>query len=181
MNRDLALSFVKSKVKNANLVKHMLAAEAIMRKLAKHFGQDEEKWGLAGLLHDLDYSETINNFSQHGILAAEMLKEMQLDEEIINAIMAHPGHKERKSLMDKALYATDPITGLIVACALIHPDKKLANITLDFVKNRFNEKRFAAGANREQIKSCAEMGISLDEFISLSLSAMQEIADELGL
>ena len=182
MNREQALESVKSKVKNKNLQKHMIATEAIMTALAKHFNEDHGKWRLAGLLHDIDYDETKNNFDQHGIRSTEMLKnEGMKDEVILNAIKGHCDHAPRESKMAKALYAVDPLTGLIVACALIHPNKNLASIDTKFVLNRFEEKRFAAGANREQIKATSELGLTLEQFISIGLNAMQSVSKELGL
>lgn len=181
MNRDEALKLVKKYVKTKNLVKHMLAAEAIMRRLARHFGEDEEMWGLAGLLHDVDYEKTVNEPDKHGLVGAEMLEEAGVDPVIIHAVMAHAEKAGRESLMDKALYATDPLTGLIVAAALIHPDKKLASIDTQFVLNRFGEKSFARGANRDNIRSCTDFGLKLEEFISMGLEAMQGISRDLGL
>ena len=159
----------------------MLATEVVMKAMARHFNEDETIWGLAGLLHDLDYDQTANDFPKHGLMTAEMLEDKDLPEEVIYAIKSHPGHFPRKSSLDKALYAVDPVTGLIVAAALMHPTKKLRNVDEDFILRRFKEKRFAAGADREQIQSCEEMGISLKDFIALSLEAMQSIDSELGL
>ncbi|MFH1220097.1 MAG: HDIG domain-containing metalloprotein [Candidatus Eisenbacteria bacterium] len=181
MKRDQALEAVKSRVKNDRLVKHMLAVEAIMRALARRLGEDEEAWAIAGLVHDLDYDETANDPERHGILGASYLREMGVDEKIAHAVESHAGHRNRESQMDKALYAIDPLSGLLVAAALMHPAKKLAPVDADFVLNRFKEKRFAAGANREQIKTCEEMGISLAEFVDLGLKAMQAVSDDLGL
>ena len=112
-----------------------------------------------------------------------MLEEMGVDEDIVYAVISHNEHEgyERKSLLDKALYATDPLTGLIVAAALIHPDKKLASIDTQFVMNRFGEKSFARGASREQIETCKEISLGLEEFIEIGLKAMQEISDDLEL
>jgi putative nucleotidyltransferase with HDIG domain len=159
----------------------MIATEAVMRKLAEHFEEDLELWGLAGLLHDLDYDETVDDFPRHGLLTAEILDEYDIDERVVHAIKAHPGHVPAESRMDKALYAVDPLTGLIVAAALMHPTKKLKNVDTDFVMNRFKEKRFAAGANRDQIKTCDQIGIGLETFIDISLKAMQDIDTQLGL
>ena len=181
MNREEALKLVKENVSNKNLRKHMLATEVVMKHLAKHFGEDEALWSLTGLLHDLDYDQTVNDFPRHGLNTAEMLADTGVPEEAVYAIKSHPGHFPRKSLLDKALYAVDPITGLIVAATLMHPTKKLKNLDVDFIKRRFKEKRFAAGADRDQIKSCEEFGLSLDDFIALSLEAMQEIDEDLGL
>ena len=180
MERGEAIKILNEKIKNKNLIKHSLAVESCMKKLAEKFGQDKEKWAIAGLLHDLDYEETKDNFQMHGKRTAEILKD-KLPEDVLEAIVAHPGHIERKTLLSKALYCVDPLTGLIVASALITKEKKLSSIDTDFVLNRFKEKRFAAGANREQIKKCEDIGLSLDEFISICLEAMKEISDELGL
>lgn len=183
MNRKQALNEIKKRVKNKNLVKHMIAAEAIMRELANKFGEDEEKWGLAGLLHDIDYAETAKDPSRHSIMAAEILTAMGLDKEIVQAVKVHNDYHgfERETLMDKALYAADPTTGLIVASALIRPEKKLEKVDVNFVLNRFNEKSFARGAKREQISSCSELGMDLEEFIEVSLRAMKKYSDELEL
>ncbi len=181
MKRDEALQLIQSKTENKNLVKHMLAVEACMRRLAGHFNEDEERWALAGLLHDLDYEMTTGDFSRHGFVTADILKEKGIADDIIEAIKAHPGHVERNSNMAKALYAVDPLTGLIVAGALMHPEKSLKAIDTQFVLNRFKEKRFAAGANREQILRCQDMAFKLEDFIGCCLGAMQGIARELGL
>jgi len=181
MNREEALALLKKKVKTKNLVKHMIATEACMRKLALHFGEPAEKWALAGLLHDLDYDDTKDDFARHGLVSAQYLEELGVDKEIVEAIRAHPGHTEPKERIEIALYAVDPLTGLIVASALMHPEKKLSALTTDFVMRRFKEKRFAAGANREQIKWCEKLGLDLEDFIGLCIDAMKEVADELGL
>lgn len=181
MNRDEAWKLVQKHVTNKNLQKHMLATEAVMKALAKQYNEDENLWGLAGLLHDLDYTQTVDDFEKHGFITAEILSEYNIDENIIHAIKSHPGHLPRESQMDKALYAADPVTGLIVAAALMHPSKKLQNVEVEFIERRFGEKRFAAGADRDQIKSCETLGLSLHDFLALSLKAMQSIDKALGL
>lgn len=181
MTREQAVQWMDKNVKNGNLRKHMLAVESVMRRLAGRLKEDEEKWALAGLLHDLDYDSTADDFSRHGLKTVEMLADTDVPEDVLYAIKSHPGHFPRKSSMDKALYAADPVTGLIVAAALMHPDRKLAGVDVDFVERRFGEKRFAAGADRDQIRSCEELGISLRDFLQMALNAMQEIHDELGL
>ena len=181
MTREEAYELAKSRLKNRNLFKHVLAVEAVMRALARHFGEDEERWGLAGLLHDLDYEETKDDPERHTLVTAELLQNYDVDEEIVHAIKAHNNRVPRESLMDKAIYAADPVTGLIVAAALMHPSKKLAGIDVPFILRRFKEKRFAAGANREQIRSCEEIGLSLEEFLEIALKAMQGISEDLGL
>ena len=181
MDREEALKLVKKYVKNKNLVKHMLAVEAVMKALARRLGEDEELWGLAGLLHDVDYDMTYDKPEKHSIVAMDILKDYNLPEELLNAILAHSGKKEIETKIERAIYAADPITGLIVAAALIHPDKKLSSIDTKFVLNRFKEKSFARGANRDQIRSISELGLTLEEFVELSLKAMQSISKELGL
>ena len=181
MDREEGLRLLASKLSNKNLIKHSLAVEACMKGLAKKFGQDASEWGLAGLLHDLDYEDTKDDFARHGFVSAGILKQKGIDDPIMEAIKAHPGHVERKTLMAKALYSVDPLTGLIVAAALMHPEKKLAALTTTFVLNRFKEKSFSRGANRQQIQTCQEFGLALEDFVTLCLQAMQEISGELGL
>ena len=183
INREESLKLVKSKIPNKNLIKHMLATEVIMRALAKRLGGDQEKWALAGLVHDVDYMETEQNPKLHARMGSELLASLGYPEDIVQAVLSHNemNGSKRTSIMDEALYTSDPLTGLIVACALIHPDKILASLDTDFILNRFKEKRFAAGANREQIQNCEKLGLSLEDFITLGLIAMQEISNELGL
>ncbi len=181
MTRDEALSLIDEKVKTKNLQKHMLATEACMRALASRLGGGGDEWAMAGLLHDLDYDETVNDFARHGYATCELLRDKGLSPAILSAIMAHTGHTAVQSKMDLALYAVDPLTGFLVAAALMHPSKKIANVDVSFALKRFKEKRFAAGADREQMKRCEELGLQLDEFVEICLTAMQQISDELGL
>lgn len=154
-----------------------------MGGLARHFGEDEELWKLAGLLHDIDYEQTKDDAASHSLIGGEMLEKAGFPEDLVYAVKCHNDHHdlERKSLLDKALYATDPLTGLIVAAALIRPEKKLEPVDVPFLLNRFHEKSFARGARREVIASCAEMGLALEEFMRIGLEAMKEIHEELGL
>jgi len=183
MNREQALKLVEEKIKNKNLVKHCLAAEACMRALAVHFEKDLEKWGLAGLLHDIDYEETKDNPNQHSILGAEMLEKLGVDKEIVDAVKTHNEMHGilPQTLMAKALFCLDPLTGLIVATTLVLPDKKIQNVSVENVLNRFKEKAFARGANREIIQKCSDINLGLEEFVGICLKAMQEISAELGL
>ena len=181
MTREDAMRLVKEHVKTKNLRKHMYAAEACMRALAARLGGNEDDWAMAGLLHDLDYDKTVHDFPRHGFMTAEMLDVHGVSPEILNAIKAHAEHAPIESEMDLALYAVDPLTGLIVAAALMHPTKKLANVDVTFVMNRFKEKRFAAGANRDQIRKCEGLGLSVEEFVDICLKAMQGVSRELGL
>jgi len=181
MEREEAYELAKAKISNQNLFKHVLAVEAVMKGLANHLKEDQHRWGLAGLLHDLDYEETKNDPDYHTLITATILSEYQLDPEIIEAIKCHNDKAPRAKNIGKAIYAADPVTGLIVAAALMHPEKKLKALNVDFILRRFGEKRFAAGANREQIKTCEDLGLSLTEFLTISLQAMQGIDKELGL
>ncbi len=181
MTREEAYNLTKPRFSNKNLFKHVLAVEAVMRELADYFEQDVDKWGLVGLLHDLDYEETADTPERHTLVTEELLSEYDLSPDIIHAIKGHNNLAPHNSLMDQALYAADPITGLVVAATLMHPDKKLASVTPEFVLRRFKEKSFARGANREQIQSCESFGLSLEEFTAISLRGMQKINKELGL
>ncbi|MBI2850717.1 MAG: HDIG domain-containing protein [Chloroflexi bacterium] len=183
MNREEALQSIKSKVTNENSVKHMLAAEAIMRALAKRLGENEDEWGLAGLLHDIDMEMTEGDMSKHSRLGADMVREMGVSETIARAILCHnEAHGvPRETKLDKALFCADPLTGLITAAALVRPDKKLGSVEAKSVRKRFKEKSFAAGANREYIATCSGLGLGLDEFLELGLQSMQGIAPSLGL
>jgi len=183
MDRKEALDSVKANIENENLLKHMLATEAIMIALAKRLGEDQEEWGLTGLLHDIDMELTEGDMNSHSKLGADLVKEMGASEVMVHAILSHNETHgvPLETKLDKALFCADPLTGLIIAAALVRPDKKLAGVEARSVRKRFKEKSFAAGANREQISSCRELGLELDEFIELGLKAMQGIANELGL
>jgi len=183
MNRDEALKTIKEKVKNENLIRHMLATEVIMRALAKRFSGDEEEWAMAGLLHDIDVELVNNDMQTHSKVGADLARQLGASEAIAQAILTHnEAHGiPTSSNMDKALFCADPITGLITAAALVRPEKKLAFVEAKSVRKRFKEKSFAAGANRENIATCNSLGIELDEFIDLALKAMQGIAPDLGL
>lgn len=183
MTRQQALNLLKNNLKNQNLFKHCLAVEAVMRSLAKYLNEDEEKWALAGLLHDIDYEVTKDRPEKHSLIGAEILEKEALPLDVVYAIKAHNEihNLPRQSKLDKALFCTDPITGLIVAAALVLPSKKLADLNLENILNRFKEKGFARGANREHISLCSELGLSLEEFVKISLEAMKNIASDLGI
>ncbi len=181
MTRDEAIKIVKEHVSSRNLVNHMIATGAVMKALAKKFGEDEAIWEVAGILHDYDYPETKEHPEKHGLVSVELLKKYNLPQEIYDAILAHCDKKTREKLIEKAIYAADPTTGFIVAGALIRPEKKLEPVDVKFLMKRFKEKSFAKGASREQMASCSEMGLSLEEFYDIALTAMKEIHEELGL
>lgn len=181
MNREEALDLVKQEMKNPNLVKHCLAVEACMRAFAAKLGEDVDKWGLAGLLHDLDYEYTADDPDHHTLKTAEMLEPFGIADDIINAIKAHNMKADITSKMDVALYTVDPTTGFITACALMHPTKSLEAVNLKRMKKRWKEKAFAKGASRDQMREGEKLGMELDEFLTTCLTAMQGISGELGL
>lgn len=181
MERSEALALVKKYLKNKNLVKHSLAVEACMRAMADHLGEDGEQWGLAGLLHDLDYEITEKNPDLHTIETVKILEELGLGADIIRAVRAHAGQVECKSPMDWSIFSIDPLTGLIIAATLMHPEKKLRSIDLPFILRRYKEKSFARGARREDIEQIRNISVDLNEFITICLGAMQGIDKELGL
>lgn len=191
LTRDGAYQILMKYVKNENLIKHCLAAEAVMRALYRYIyqgvpqnPQDEEKWGITGLLHDADYEMAKGRPEVHGTLLFEK-EPRHIPEDIAYAIKAHNYEKTLvlpKSKLDWAIACCDQLTGLIVACALVHPDKKLASLTPEFILKRYNERSFAKGADRLSIAKCEEkLTIPLINFIDLNLKAMQGISGELGL
>ena len=184
MTREEALELLKSYVHQENLVKHCLATEAIMRSLAERFGEDPDKWGIAGLLHDLDYEETYETPGQHARKTAEILEEKDFPRDMIDAILAHNAEAlgiERKTRFDYAITCSECITGLITATTLVYPDKKLASVKPKSITKRMKEKGFARSVNRDLIRLCEKIDIPLPEFAVISLEAMRTIADDLGL
>ncbi len=183
MTREEMLNSVKANVENNNLVKHMLATEAIMRSLARRLGEDEEEWGLTGLLHDIDMELTGGDMNSHSKLGADLARELGASEATAHAILCHNETHgvPLETQLDKALFCVDPLTGLIIATALVRPNKRLAGLETRSVKKKFKEKSFAAGVDRQQISQCSQVGLELDEFIELGLESMKGIAADLGL
>jgi putative nucleotidyltransferase with HDIG domain len=184
LSREKAFLILKENLKNENLIKHSLAVEAGMRSLAEYFDEDKERWGMAGLLHDVDYEKTKGNPQLHSRMGAEMVKELTKDEEISDAILTHNEAHQilPKSRMAKALYCIDSLTGLIVAATLVLPSKKIKDLKVENVLKRFKEKSFARGASREAISKCKEyLGLELEKFVEITLFAMQKISEDLGL
>ena len=183
ITRAGALELLKAYTENKNLIKHGLAVEAAMRHYAGVFGEDEEMWGIVGLLHDFDY-EKFPSSKEHPYKGQEILREAGYPNVVRQAIMAHAPHTgtPRNTKLEKAIFAVDELTGFIVAVALVRPSKKIKDVDVPAVKKKLKEKPFAAGVNREYIKIGAdELGLSLDEHIKHVLTAMQGIAKELGL
>lgn len=184
IDRDQALALIRTYISSEQLISHCLASEAVLRAIARRLGEDEEKWGLAGLLHDLD-AELEPDLATHTTRTVAILRERGVDEEIVEAIRLHnpepyPGAK-RTATLHHALAAGETVTGLVTAAALVRPDKQLGSVQAKSVTKRYKEKAFARGANREIIAECELIGIPLAEFCALSLAAMQEIAGDLGL
>ncbi len=187
MTRQEALDLLYKNMESPNLRRHCLAVEAVMRALAKHFKENEESWGIAGLLHDADYEQTKDTPKEHTKKVLEWLNEYDTGDDVKNAILAHgwgfvEGNPEPKNKMEWSLYCCDELTGFIVAVALTRPSKQLADVTVPAIQKKWKEKSFASGVDREQVGKCQDMlEIPLEDFMQIALVAMQEIDSELGL
>ncbi|MCP4348590.1 MAG: HDIG domain-containing protein [Desulfobacterales bacterium] len=182
--RDDAFSLLKEYLKNDKLVSHCLASEAIMRALAQKFDEDADIWGIAGLLHDLDYEITSEASSRHGMETARILEEKGVLPLIADVIKKHNAEElglERSTVFEHALACAESITGMIVATALVYPDKKISSVKTKSVTKRMNTSHFARAVSRERIRECEKIGIPLNEFVAVSLKAMSGIAEEIGL
>lgn len=184
MTKEQALVLLNEHIKNQNLIRHNIAVGFIMKALAKKFGENEEDWELAGMLHDLDWEKTRDDFKSHTKVTKEILEKTDLKPEIINAIYVHNWEHGIKpeTLLEKTLYCVEELSGLITAAGLIQPEKKLASVTADSVLKKFKSKSFAAGVDREVIMLCKEyINMELPELVEISLNAMKERAEEIGL
>lgn len=187
ITKNEALKLLHANMRSVNLRKHCYAVGAVMKVLAKHFKEDEDKWEIVGILHDGDYEKTKDTPKKHTILMTEWLKEKKVeDKEILDAILSHnfshTGNNPPKNNLEWSLYCCDELTGLIVAVTLVRPTKKLADVTVKNILDKWNSKSFAAGVKREQIEMCEEkLGTKLQYFIQIALSAMQGISSDLGL
>jgi uncharacterized protein len=183
-DRTIALQLLHHYVKNEKMIFHSLASEAVMRGLAHKLGRDEESWGMAGLLHDLDVEVTNAEAAVHGTLTEVLLKDHDVDPEILDAIRMHnecSSGKERSTEFQHALAAGETITGLIFATTYVYPEKKLAVVKPKSVVKRMKEKMFAASVKRENILECEKIGIPIDEFATLAIESMLPVAEEIGL
>jgi putative nucleotidyltransferase with HDIG domain len=183
MDRQQAWDLLCEYTQSENLRKHALAVEAAMRAYARRFGEDEEPWGIVGLIHDFDY-EKYPTAENHAYRGAEILRERGWPDEIVRAVLSHASYTgvTRDSLVEKALFAVDELTGLIAAVALVRPSKSVKDATVKSVKKKWKDRAFAAGVNRTDVEEgAADLGIELSEHIAVVLEAMQGIADELGL
>jgi putative nucleotidyltransferase with HDIG domain len=183
LTRDEALDLVARNVTRKNIVYHILAVEAIMRSVAKYFGENEDEWGLIGLLHDIDYEKTEATPEKHSILAEEILNGL-VPTEFVRAVKTHNFRftgvipETRK---EKALIASDAISGLLVACALVMPSKKLAEVKAQTVTKKFKDKDFAKGVERDRILVCETIGIPKEKFFEIALNGLRNIAKEISL
>lgn len=181
MERDEALALVREKAEKETTVRHLITVEGVMRRLARHFGEDEERWSLAGLFHDIDQDQTHHDLAKHAHLGAEWLRESGVDDDIINAVLAHAHEEYRTDLMSRAVVNADAVTGFLVACALVRPDRA-EGMKVSSCKKKLKEKSFAAGVERDDIYGCEEhIGIPLDEFLRLGIEGLQSRAAEVGL
>ncbi|MCD6420846.1 MAG: HDIG domain-containing protein [Thaumarchaeota archaeon] len=183
MDRGEALKLVEENVSNRKIVLHMIAVSAIMKALARHFGEDEEEWELVGLLHDIDYERTKANPARHGLEAENILKG-RVSEEVLRAIKAHNFENtgvKPETRLENALIAADAVSGLIIASALVMPHKRLEEVRVETLEKKFKQKDFARSVSRERIMFCEKLGLSREKFFELALQALKEISGELGL
>ena len=181
--REQALKLLKKYNKNKNLIKHALAVEAVMRYFARKRADDEEKWGIIGLIHDLDYEQFPE---EHCRKTEEILKENNWPQEYIRAVVSHGwgicSDVEPKTELEKVLYAIDELTGLVVTTALVRPSKSVMDLKAKSVKKKWKDKRFAAGVDRSIIDKGAQMlGMERTELITDTIMGMREVSEEIGL
>ncbi len=190
ITKEQADELVEKYIKEPMTRLHLLESEAIMRELAKYLNEDEEKWAIIGLLHDIDWDLTKNNQEQHCIKSQEILRQAGASEFLIETVVSHgydnemiPGlrDKRRKTRIQHCLVAAETLTGIIMASALVQPDKKLSSVQLPSLKKKFKSKSFAANCNRDQVGECEKAGVSIDDFLEIGLRALQGISSELGL
>jgi len=183
ITREEAVLLLEENIQAENMRKHCYASEAVLRAMAKKLGRNEDEWGLAGLLHDIDVEITDADPYTHGPYAEKLLTG-KVSTEMLDAIVMHneiATGKERTSEFQHALAAGETITGLITATTLVYPDKKIASVKPKSVTKRMKQKAFAASVKRENIQECEKIGISMPEFAELSINAMKKISDVLGL
>jgi putative nucleotidyltransferase with HDIG domain len=181
MERSAAHAFAREKSLKETTVRHLISVEGVMRALARRFEQDEDLWGLTGLFHDLDQDHTGDDGSQHAILAAWWLREAGVDERVVNGVLAHAYEEYRTDLMSKAVVHADAVAGLLVAAALVRPERA-TGMKVSSVKKKLKEKAFAPGVNREEVLGVEEgIGLALDEFLAVSIEGLQQVAPEIDL
>jgi hypothetical protein len=180
MDRNAALALVKEKAQKDITVRHLISVEGVMRRLARHFGENEEHWGLTGLFHDLDQDVTANDPERHARLAAEWLKEAGADASVVNGVLAHAHTEYQTDLMSRSIVAADALAGLLVAAALMRPEKAVG-MKVSSLRKKLKERSFAPGVNREEIHQCTEIGLDLDQFLALGIEGLQLVAADIDL
>jgi putative nucleotidyltransferase with HDIG domain len=181
MERDRALALVREKAEKETTVRHLISVEGVMRRLAGRFGEDEKTWALTGLFHDLDQDQTHEDEGRHARLAAEWLREAGVDEHVVNGVLAHAHEEFRTDRMSQAIVHADAVAGLLVAAALVRPERA-TGMKVSSVKKKLKDKAFAPGVNREEITEVEDsLGIPLDEFIAVSIEGLQQVAPEIEL
>lgn len=183
LDREHGYELLTKYLRNENLIKHSLAVEAILKDMAKYLNEDEELWGIVGLLHDLDYEYTKDDPEKHATIAAQILDGLT-SKEVTHAIESHNyqhTNQVPETLLDKSLIAADTVSGLVIATALVIPSKKLADVELKTLLHKFRDKSFAKGCNRKKIELCEDVGIELEDFLTLSLKSLKRISDSLDL
>ena len=181
MDRQEALSFVREKAEKETTVRHLISVEGVMRRLGRHFGEDEDTWGLVGLFHDLDQDQTHDDPDRHAFQAAEWLREAGVEERIVTGVLAHAHEQYRTDHLTQAVVHADAVAGLLVAAALVRPEK--ANgMKVSSVKKKLKEKAFAPGVNRDEIREVeVKLGVPLDEFLALGIEGLQSVAPQIEL
>src|SRR2546425_13179046 len=181
MNIVEGRALAREKTDKDTTYRHLVSVEGVMRRLGRHFGEDEEQWALTGLFHDLDQDQTAGDPDRHAYLAAEWLREAGVEENVVNGVLAHAHPEYQRDLMSRAIVAADAVAGLLVAAALVRPERS-SGMKVSSVKKKLKEKAFAPGVNREEIALAeTNLGLSLDEFLALGIEGLQEVASEIGL
>jgi putative nucleotidyltransferase with HDIG domain len=181
MDRDEALALVREKVEKETTVRHLISVEGVMRALARRFGEDEESWALTGLFHDLDQDQTHDDPQRHAYQAAEWLREAGVDQGVVNGVLAHAHEEYRTDRMSQAVVHADAVAGLLVAAALVRPEKA-SGMKVSSVRKKLKEKAFAPGVNREEITEVEDkLGIPVDEFLGVGIEGLQSVAAEIEL
>ena len=174
-------TLARDKTEKDTTYRHLVSVEGVMRRLGRHFGEDQERWALTGLFHDLDQDQTADDPNRHAYLAADWLREAGVEESVVNGVLAHAHPEFQRDLMSRAIVAADAVAGLLVAAALVRPERS-AGMKVSSIRKKLKEKAFAPGVNREEIGQAeTQLGLSLDEFLALGIEGLQEVAPDIGL
>ena len=174
-------ALARDKTEKDTTYRHLVSVEGVMRRLGRHFGEDQERWALTGLFHDLDQDQTADDPNRHAYLAADWLREAGVEESVVNGVLAHAHPEYQRDLMSRAIVAADAVAGLLVAAALVRPERS-AGMKVSSIRKKLKEKAFAPGVNREEIGQAeTQLGLSLDEFLALGIEGLQEVAPDIGL